>query len=340
MQRIFSHIERLLLTNDCVIIPEFGGFVIHPYPAVYKSEEHKFCPPGKDIVFNPTLNHYDRLLPESYIQVYGMTFEEAQRSLKKDIEELYLLIEKDGAVYFDKTGVLRKGGDGKLFFEPERNSSFAGLKPYGLYSFHLPPLVRIKQKEQTETGRIIQLQPKPRQVDSLPVHRGWIRVIGVSVAAVGLFLIISTPVKNVYHPSYSASMISPEMILHSGSTPNLDIEEDTTQILDLEIETPPQPTVSEEITQPVVAPPQPEAKADAATQKTYYAIIASFASEKHAYQFMQEINMPELTNMGIVTNEGRVRVYADKFNTKDEAQSYIQRLKENKKLVNTWLYLQ
>jgi hypothetical protein len=204
MQRIFTHIERLLLTNDCVIIPGFGGFVLHPCPAVYQPETHRFCPPGKGIVFNPTLKHYDRLIPESYMQMYGMSFEDANISLRKDIEELHQVIDKEGSVNFEKTGFLRKDNVGKLFFETERNSSFVALKPYGLFPFHLPPVAQNRQIIKTETSQVIKLEPKPKRVVYLPVNRAMLRIVGVSAAAIALFLLVSTPVNDRESKSYKA----------------------------------------------------------------------------------------------------------------------------------------
>ena len=338
MQRIVTHIERLLLTNDCVIIPEFGGFVLHPCPAVYKSEEHKFCPPGKGIVFNPTLNHHDRLLLDSYIQMYGMTFEKARISLKKDIEKLYHTIDNEGSVYFDKIGFLKRGDDWNLCFDPEQDSTFVGLKPYGLYTFHLPPVIRDEQKEKTKVTQTVKPETKHKNIVYLPVNRYLIRAVGVSAAAVALFLIISTPVKDTNRAAYSASFIPTELKTTNVS----DLPKDTIQESTFEIDMAnPIATSEETVIQPVVVPTQPMVKTvEASTTKTYYAIIASFASETHANQFIQQLNMPELANMGIVTNEERVRVYAEKFDKRDDAQNCIHRLRSNKKLKDTWLYIQ
>ena len=55
MLRIITHIERLLLTHDCVILPKFGGFVLQTLPATYQEEEHLFRPMRKEVMFNVTL---------------------------------------------------------------------------------------------------------------------------------------------------------------------------------------------------------------------------------------------------------------------------------------------
>ena len=369
MQRIVLHIEQLLLTNDCVIIPEFGGFVLHPSTAVYKSEEHRFCPPSKGVVFNPTLNHYDRLLLDSYIQMYGLTFEEARILLKNDIKKLYNEIDNKGSIYFEKIGFLKRGDDWNLCFEPEQDSKFVGLKPYGLYTFYLPPVVRDEQKEKTQTAQTIIPKTKHKNIVYLPVNRFLIRAVGVSAAAVALFLIISTPLKDVDRAaSFSAGFTPTKMIIkneteeigelgsimndeHSsvlGSNnvslseqkqsqiTNYEKTEEVGEIGKNEIYVSKDNIVENEI----VAETSLTQKAiEATSAKIYYAIIGSFTSEKQANQFMQQINMPELTTIGIVTNEERVRVYADKFDKREDAQNYIFRLRANEKLKDTWLFV-
>lgn len=37
------HIEILLLSNDCVIVPEFGGFMAHHVDARYDGRDNMFC---------------------------------------------------------------------------------------------------------------------------------------------------------------------------------------------------------------------------------------------------------------------------------------------------------
>ena len=55
MIELAQHIEALLLENDCVIVPGFGGFVAHYAPATHVKEENLFLPPTRTIGFNPQL---------------------------------------------------------------------------------------------------------------------------------------------------------------------------------------------------------------------------------------------------------------------------------------------
>jgi hypothetical protein len=374
--RIAIHIERLLLANDCVVIPEVGGFVLHPCPAVYQPEVHRFSPPHKEIVFNPTLIHQDGLLPESYIQMYGMTFSQAQTALKKDIAALRTQIDKAGEFYIEKIGYLKKGEDGRILFAPDLDSSFLGLKPYGLYPFHLPPVPQYEHKE-TPVIAMKQAGSQSDNVVYVPVKRAFIRAVGIAVAAACLILFVSIPLKEIDPTSYSASMIPCEITSTSANVSETQI--DTTHMSEIEIEVKAENTVSNEITQPVVAetlpvvkvgtPPVvktetpfevkaetpavvkaetlpvvqtetlPVSNTDMQSQKVYYAIIGSFVTEKQANQYIQDIKMPELTNLGIVINDGRVRVFAGQFDERKEAESYINRLRANAKLKDTWLYV-
>ena len=61
MLRIITHIERLLLTHDCVILPKFGGFVLQILPATYEEEEHSFRPMRKEVMFKCNATAYRRL---------------------------------------------------------------------------------------------------------------------------------------------------------------------------------------------------------------------------------------------------------------------------------------
>ena len=47
MIELARHIEILLLENDCVIIPDFGGFIAHYQPAVQFENKFEDVPDGK-----------------------------------------------------------------------------------------------------------------------------------------------------------------------------------------------------------------------------------------------------------------------------------------------------
>ena len=84
MIELARHIEILLLENDCVIIPDFGGFIAHYQPARYIKEENLYLPPVRTIGFNPQLTINDGLLAQSYMQAHHTDFPDATRMIEEE----------------------------------------------------------------------------------------------------------------------------------------------------------------------------------------------------------------------------------------------------------------
>lgn len=61
MIELDRHIEILLLSNDCVIVPDFGGFMAHHVDARYDEADGTFLPPLRTLGFNPQLKMNDSL---------------------------------------------------------------------------------------------------------------------------------------------------------------------------------------------------------------------------------------------------------------------------------------
>ena len=75
-----KHIEVLLLSNDCVIVPGLGGFMTHHIPAQYYTDTQSFLPPLRQLGFNANIQINDSLLAQSYIETYDISYPEAIRS--------------------------------------------------------------------------------------------------------------------------------------------------------------------------------------------------------------------------------------------------------------------
>ena len=82
------HIEILLLSNDCVIVPDLGGFMAHHVDARYDEEEHTFLPPLRTLGFNPQLKINDSLLALSYVEAYDISYPEAIQRIEDEVNEL------------------------------------------------------------------------------------------------------------------------------------------------------------------------------------------------------------------------------------------------------------
>ena len=131
MNELSRHIEILLLSNDCVIVPGFGGFVAHHKVAEYDMEEKTFYPPQRVLGFNSQLVLNDSLLVQSYAEAYDLSYPEALRKIENEVEEIKQQIEIEGEYKFRGIGTVSKTAEGYYDFEP----CVAGLVSPGLYGF-------------------------------------------------------------------------------------------------------------------------------------------------------------------------------------------------------------
>ena len=91
--RTSHYISELLYDHDCVIVPQFGGFVCTYVPAKIHPGQHIFNPPSKQVFFNRHLQNNDGLLTDSIASSGPCTFEEA----KKDVESFVSAIKTEFA---------------------------------------------------------------------------------------------------------------------------------------------------------------------------------------------------------------------------------------------------
>ena len=189
MIELAKHIEKLLLDNDCVIVPDLGGFIAHYQPARYEEDEGIFMPPYRSVGFNPQLMMNDGLLVQSYMQAHHTDYPDAVREIAQGVGALKDKLYQDGVVELSGVGSLYYTIRDTYEFHPELNGI---LSPslYALDSFMINPLL----PEQTEEIR-------PNFVEK-KIHREfpmrWINnAAAVAVAAI-LFFVLSIPVENTY----------------------------------------------------------------------------------------------------------------------------------------------
>ena len=76
-----TYIKDLLYRYDCVIVPDFGGFVTKRISAKINETTHQFFPPSKQLSFNRNLNNNDGLLANYIASVENISFEKASNAI-------------------------------------------------------------------------------------------------------------------------------------------------------------------------------------------------------------------------------------------------------------------
>lgn len=341
MLRIISHIERLLLVHDCVIVPKVGGFVLQDHPASFIEGDSLFMPAHKEIVFNPTLQHNDGLLAESYMKMHGTDYNQALLMIEEDTKELKDTLSRNHRISLGNMGLFSIGEEGNVIFEQNEKAPFSPVS-YGLAEFHIPTLQALQQ-EKERAKRDSSLRKEKRDTIYIPVSVKFIRTAVASAAAVALFLLISTPVKDVNTSTYTASFIPSEVIM---KTPLSDTEslKSTEKVLSVPMANVLEAGVKKE--EPAVLEKTVSAEASAKTlvipkknNKYYHIVIGSFPTEKQANEFLSQVDKTQYANSGIVRKDGKVRVYAAKFTERKAAEDYITEIRGNVKYKDAWLFI-
>ena len=320
MLRIPLHIERVLLLNDCVIIPSFGGFLLRRHAAVHNPRQCAFRPARKEIVFNPTLTYDDGLLAESYMEHYGMDFNEAQQAIRRDVSALQATLADDGCLTLEGIGAFRRTDDGTLLFDPasDATSTYA-IGSYGLPLFYMPPLTpesaapAFAAPATSPAAPPVHTQPPHAVRERIPTA---LRVVGqtaaVAAAAVALYFSISTPVREVDNTSYTAGFV-PSELLH-----------------DLSEKEQPTPRLQDEAS----------GKASEKTVEvtTYSIVIGSFNDSASARKLISELPSEDRKHAQVVTNNaGRVRVIVGGYQDRKAAAAALAQWRHRQKFQSAWL---
>lgn len=158
MIELGRHIEILLLNNDCVIVPNLGGFMAHHVEARYDDRDSMFIPPLRTLGFNPQLTMSDPLLAQSYADAYDISYPEAVGMLEREVESVKTQIEREGSYEFADLGVLRQNDEGRYEFEPNESGLLTPML-YGLSSIEMPMLAEVLKH--TGKSNTVLLESRP-----------------------------------------------------------------------------------------------------------------------------------------------------------------------------------
>lgn len=367
------HIEILLLDNDCVIVPNFGGFVAHHVESRYDESECSFLPPLRTLGFNPHLkNINDSLLVQSYVEAYDLSYPEAQRTIADEVDRLKAQLAEEGHYELKNIGMLSINNEGETVFEPCE----AGiLTPdlYGLCSFEMKKIVdsatsvnaaneeNIKETpvlpqamgilpekdaayEESETT--LALDDQGTEGDEEPSEKtisiklSWIRNIAVAAAVVVAFFLISTPVTNSIDNKMYVSDMGTGLLtkITALDTPNNEKAKVAGNIDD-------------KIKKAVASRGGTKLDSTANTKATastigdtlrkapaYCIVLASQVTKSGAEDFIKQLKKEGLDKSFMYINNKVVRVVYGRYETEAEAYKDLRVVRGNKHFEQAWIY--
>lgn len=316
MDFINFHIAYLLTKHECVIIPDFGAFVVSKVQDDRSKRRGFISPPVKNfLTFNPEIIQDDGLLVHSIAKEKNVDYAEALRLVYEYVDSLVDSLMKGQTVQFPWIGKIQLSDDRKILFTPAKNLS-CNASNCGLANLNFPCL-----SEASEDGFI----EKRKKIYKRPVFYVILSVI-VLLSALLIIFLISKPLKKNLLSFTDVPFISS---WYKVDSVNQAI--DTIPLISRNF-------AKQRITDSV----KPPAVADSTKlSPKYFIIVSSLIYEKEAEVMLNYFLTKGLDKSKIIRSDGKYRISIQTFYNKEEALSFLDVLKkdgENPLFREAWIY--
>ncbi|WP_333700338.1 SPOR domain-containing protein [Bacteroides congonensis] len=343
MIELAQHIEVLLLENDCVIVPGFGGFVAHYAPATHVKEENLFLPPTRTIGFNPQLKLNDGVLVQSYMSAYDTSFADANRIVEKEVSEFIGLLHEEGKAHLENIGEIHYNIYGNYEFIPY-DYKITTPSLYGLDSFEMHELSTLQQREKVLVPANLEKEKKTYEIS---INRAFLRNAAAMIAAIVLFFAFSTPVENTDVQKNNYAQLLPGELFEQiekqsvAVTPVYVKGNAMQQVKKISANTSTSSTKTsstKKYTANKVKTSKPIAVREVkVTKHPFHIIVAGGISLKDAEAIATQLKSKGFANAKALNMDGKVRVSINSFDNRDEATKQLLELRKNETYKNAWL---
>lgn len=286
-----TYIKDLLYRYDCVIIPDFGGFVTKTIAAKLDENTHQFFPPTKQLSFNSHLKNNDGLLANYIASVENISFEKASNAIALSVIKWQNEIQKK-ALNLEGIGVLKLNDNRQIIFEPNTTINYLSTS-FGLSSFESSAIKRYQQEVKT-------LVPEVAKKD----RKGIPTFIKYAATAAILLTLGGTAIYTKYQENTQKEFLAKQQ-----------------KDLEKKIQ-----TATFVISNPL---PTIELKATKEIEKPFYVVAGAFQVKENAQKKVDQL-LNEGYNAKIigVNKWGLTQVVYDSFADKNEAINYLYKIQD------------
>ncbi len=345
---ISHYISRLLFRYDCVIVPDFGGFISNYHSAIYKPELHVFSPPTKVLAFNCKLTVNDGLLANYIAQCNQCTFTEASIEIATFVRLINSDLDSGKKVLFDGIGTFTKN-TGIVVFQPD-NSINRLIDAFGLPVLQLPlsaqetliPVFENTSEKRNVVRKVLVAIPLVLALALLPLKMSKLPLQGINSSAALSNLQIQYEKKKhiLENPSSISDVIDkltdaeyalyyPQKQKSSVSLP-VDSLKNTISVKSTKIpkEKILPKTVNSEITPKIISENHPD--------KKYFIIAGSFVEMSRVNVFCKELISKNFTPE-IIKRDGKLRISVASFSNSEEANHALSLFRQEHPEYPVWL---
>jgi hypothetical protein len=304
LEKLDEYIPELLERHDCVIIPDFGGFLLNTMPAGFLGGGNEIHPPSKVVSFNRSLNLNDGLLAMYISEKEGIAYNDALLKIAGSVNWMRIQLNAGQKLHFSGIGDLLQNNEDKIIFTPDYSRN------YFVSSFGLP-LLLLQPVEKQSDSKILQLREKkvrPLQRERKPVHRSYAPMVSIAASLIVMLF--------VFFKNYPIDSHDLAMAVFRGQAINTPLKTHT-QVAEIQ-----------KINTPVVAYLNPNL--------TYYIVGGSFKKESNAKTFVEKLKKKGFQAQVLNTENGffRVTYYREKDSTRADEVLHKIKVNENQ---SAWL---
>ncbi len=148
---IVHYISELLYLHDCVIIPEFGGFICNINSAKLDATNDVLIPPSKKIVFNKNLTDNDGLLINHILRHENISIDIATKSVREFSRRIAQELNKNKILRLTNIGLFTLGKENNIIFSQDNLTNY-NLSAFGMNNLNIQEVNRLKEmKEKLDT---------------------------------------------------------------------------------------------------------------------------------------------------------------------------------------------
>ncbi|WP_337628233.1 HU domain-containing protein [Prevotella sp.] len=347
MTELERHIAKLLLDNDCVIVPGFGGFMAHHIAASYDEKNHIFLPPTRTVGFNPRLTMNDSVLAQDYVSCYDLSYPEALKRIESEVDEFrQMILGEDGGHELCGIGRLYALENGEYDFIPNDNG-ITTPATYGFQAFELDALPATESAPESapaaSAADIRKTEPSPFAAYSPIAEAAPSPAHNEEEEAEQPTLSINIPVKMLRHMAAACIVLFVMLSIPSrlgdastGTTSQSAIDAKWLyKIMPKEMTSgkPESLVASEE-----AAKAKADGQADESDALPYYTIVlASRVSLKNAQHYVDKLHQQGMTEASVCRHNGFTKVIYRKFASRAEANSALSQLKADSSFADSWI---
>lgn len=340
------HIEYLLWERDCVVIPDFGTFMVRMENARYIQEEDLYLPPYRSVHYVPEMKEDDGVLASCLTNLHHVNTSVAKKWISDFVESINMSLLTDGEFDLGTIGTLSRTDNGIIAFD----SCEAGVNSptlYGLDAFQFKriPLalrnaqindqknitIRISRRAMRIVSSIAAIlilvamvivptrgmMENPRFANVFSFQQLW-QEIDSSIHAQEIVTEEVEPVKKTAHKP----VVAPKSVTTEQAKPEIQEQiKESEPIQETEIVAEPKQTVNA-TPQEAVATPAP------APQTKYVIVLASAITETNADIYVEKLQKRGFENIQKLVKGNMVRVVMTGFSETEMAHEKARSLRE------------